>query len=182
MNLPAPAIALRQGSFFEQSDLIEAVASLANAGADERGAIFTKREVVDFILDLCGYTVDRPLHAVQVLEPSFGGGDFLLPIIDRLLVSWRAFGGGAADPAFDPVVALSGSIRAVELHRASFDATRAKVIAVLVESGMSAAQAATLANCWLIHGDYLLLPHGVTDTTSRFARVPVKPLLARLVG
>ncbi len=34
----------------------------------------------------------------------------------------------------------------------------------------------------MIHGDYLLLPHGVTDTTSRIARVPVKPLLARLVG
>ena len=91
LNLPAPAIALRQGSFFEQSELIEAVATLANAGADERGAIFTKREVVDFILDLCGYTVDRPLHAVQVLEPSFGGGDFLLPIIERFEEPlWRA--------------------------------------------------------------------------------------------
>ena len=91
LNLPAPAIALRQGAFFEQSDLIEAVATLANAGADERGAIFTKREVVNFILDLCGYTVDRPLHAVQVLEPSFGGGDFLLPIIERFEEPlWRA--------------------------------------------------------------------------------------------
>ena len=164
MTLPAPAIALRQASFFEQNDLIEAVASLANGSIDQRGAIFTKREVVDFILDLCGYTVDRPLHAVQVLEPSFGAGDFLLAIIGRLLFSWRALGGEAAalveDPAFDPVGSLSGSIRAVELHRASFDATRAKVIAVLVESGMSAAQAATLANCWLIHGDYLLADIG----------------------
>ena len=102
LNLPAPAIALRQGSFFEQSDLIEAVASLANAGADERGAIFTKREVVDFILDLCGYTVDRPLRAVQILEPSFGGGDFLLAIIDRLLASWRASGERALIPLLIP--------------------------------------------------------------------------------
>ena len=67
MNLPVPAIALRQASFFEQSDLILAVSSLANAGIDERGAIFTKRVVVDFILDPCGYTVDRPLHSVQIL-------------------------------------------------------------------------------------------------------------------
>jgi hypothetical protein len=160
MNLPAPAIALRQGSFFERSDLIEAVASLANAGTDERGAIFTKREVVDFILDLCGYTVDRPLHAVQVLEPSFGGGDFLLVIIDRLLASWRVWGGEGTDPVADPVVALSDSIRAVELHRASFDATRTKVIAALVASRMSTAQAEALANCWLIHGDYLLADIG----------------------
>ena len=78
MNLPAPAISLRQASFFEQSDLIEAVSSMANAGIDERGAIFTKREVVDFILDLCGYTVDRPLHAVQILASSAEYvGDFL---------------------------------------------------------------------------------------------------------
>ena len=34
----------------------------------------------------------------------------------------------------------------------------------------------------MIHGDDLLLPHGLTDTTSRIARVPVKALLARLVG
>lgn len=34
----------------------------------------------------------------------------------------------------------------------------------------------------MIHGDDLLLPHGLTDTTSRIARVPIKPLLARLVG
>ena len=34
----------------------------------------------------------------------------------------------------------------------------------------------------MIHGDDLLLPHGVTDTTSRIVRVPVKALLAQLVG
>jgi predicted GH43/DUF377 family glycosyl hydrolase len=34
----------------------------------------------------------------------------------------------------------------------------------------------------MIHGDHLLLPHGVTDTTSRIVRVPVKALLAKLVG
>lgn len=156
MNLPTPAIALRQASFFGQSDLIEAVSLLANAGIDERGAIFTKREVVDFILDLCGYTADRPLHAVQILEPSFGGGDFLLPVIERLLASWRA-----GESAFgDPVDFLSGSIRAVELHRASFDATREKVVALLSANGLLPGQAETLANCWLIHGDFLLADIG----------------------
>ncbi len=34
----------------------------------------------------------------------------------------------------------------------------------------------------IIHGNDLLLPHGLTDTTSRIARVPVKALLAKLVG
>ena len=155
MNLPVPAIALRQASFFGQNDLIEAVSSLANAGIDERGAIFTKRAVVDFILDLCGYTADRPLHAVHILEPSFGGGDFLLPVIERLLASMHAH-----EVDGDAVDFLGDSIRAVELHRASFDATRAKVLAALVEAGLSSQRAEALANRWLIHGDFLLADIG----------------------
>ena len=34
----------------------------------------------------------------------------------------------------------------------------------------------------MIHGDDLLLPYGVTDTTTRIARLPVASLLARLTG
>jgi hypothetical protein len=58
-------------------DLSEAVEGLAQGSPDERGAIYTRREVVDFMLDLAGYTTDKPLYALRVLEPSFGGGDFL---------------------------------------------------------------------------------------------------------
>jgi len=50
---------------------------MAEAGAELRGAVFTRREVVDFILDLAGYTTDKPLHRARVLEPSMGQGDFL---------------------------------------------------------------------------------------------------------
>ena len=55
------------------------------AGAQERGAIFTRREVVDFVLDLVGYTTDQPLQDMRLLEPAFGEGDFLLPAAQRLL-------------------------------------------------------------------------------------------------
>ena len=36
--------------------------SLPQESAESRGAVFTRREVVDFILDLAGYTVDQPLR------------------------------------------------------------------------------------------------------------------------
>ena len=49
----------------------------ASTGTESRGAVFTRPEVVDFILDLAGYTEDQPLHEMRLLEPSFGGGDFL---------------------------------------------------------------------------------------------------------
>ena len=59
------------------------------AGTESRGAIFTRAEVVDFILDLAGYTQDKPLHQMRLLEPSFGSGDFLIPIVRRLLAAWN---------------------------------------------------------------------------------------------
>ena len=66
----------------------EAVERLAIAsGLEERGAIYTKREVVDFILDLVGYEADKPLTTYRILEPSFGDGDFIHPILDRLLAA-----------------------------------------------------------------------------------------------
>jgi hypothetical protein len=56
-----------------------AVASMAMAGIEERGAVFTRREVVEFILDLVGYTADKPLHQARILEPAVGQGDFFCP-------------------------------------------------------------------------------------------------------
>lgn len=47
---------------------VEALASQDNAEA--RGAVFTRREVVDFILDLAGYTPDEPLHKQQTIGDS----------------------------------------------------------------------------------------------------------------
>ena len=78
MSLREPII--QQPSFPGISPVEAAIAELASSGIEERGAIFTRREVVDFILDLVGYTIDRPLHQLTLLEPSFGHGDFLLRV------------------------------------------------------------------------------------------------------
>lgn len=143
--------AIREPFFFpEICPITEAVDAMANAGAEARGAIFTKREVVDFILDLVGYTDDTPLYTRRLLEPSFGGGDFLLPAIDRLLTAWRA--------AHAPVSALLDSIRAVELHRSSYDDTLELVLYRLQSAGIGTTDARQIADQWLIQGDFLLAP------------------------
>lgn len=121
-------------------------------GLEARGAIFTRSEVVDFILDLAGYTEDQPLHEKRLLEPSFGGGDFLLPIILRLLSAWRA-----ARPNGTAVDDLGDAIRAVELHHDTFRSTYAAVVALLKREGLSNA-ATALAGRWLSQGDFLLAP------------------------
>jgi len=118
-----------------------------------RGAIFTRREVVDFILDLTGYTSDRPLQEIKLLEPSFGDGDFLFPAVDRLLQAWTVSGLSTR-----PLETLGNCIRAVELHRDTFNRTHAGLIAKLTGAGIAARTALSIADRWLLHGDFLLTP------------------------
>ncbi|MBJ6725405.1 Eco57I restriction-modification methylase domain-containing protein [Geomesophilobacter sediminis] len=125
----------------------------ASTNPESRGAIFTRTEVVEFILDLVGYTTEKPLHRCRLLEPSFGEGDFLLPIVRRLLASWRQF--GSTQNAFGE---LGGAIRGVELHRDSFDLTRGAVISLLVGEGVSKEAAEALSGRWLTCDDFLLSP------------------------
>ncbi|MDX2143215.1 MAG: Eco57I restriction-modification methylase domain-containing protein [Rhodospirillaceae bacterium] len=151
MKTETVALDVRQPSLPSLCPITSAVERLSSAGAEVRGAVFTRREVVDFILDLSGYSSDRPLHRLRHLEPSFGGGDFLLPAIERLLEAWKS-DDRHARAAFD----LSDSIRAIELHRHTFEGTRAKVITLLTDNGLNLAKATALADRWLTHGDFLL--------------------------
>lgn len=136
--------------------VIEAVSALSGSGMEERGAIYTRREVVDFILDLAGYTSDRPLYKSRLLEPSFGEGDFLLPAIERLLESWKQVG-----KSKDILSALSDSVRAVELHKDTFESTSEKVLFLLRKHKIQTATARKLLDLWLVQGDFLLFdaPH-----------------------
>ena len=138
-----------QPSFPTFCPLREAVLVMATAGVEERGAIFTRSEVVEFILDLVGYTPDKPLHTKRLLEPSFGGGDFLLAAVARLLSAARAHDAVS-------LTALTGAIRAVEVHQETFSATRARLAVVLQEAGLSPTDAEALCRTWLVSDDFLL--------------------------
>src|SRR5262249_4933698 len=112
MNQPASNLDLRQPSLPDLCPITAAIAELANSGVEARGAVFTRRVVVDFILDLVGYTPNRSLCKLRLLEPSFGNGDFLLPAVARLLTSWTP----SRRKQDDPSIELADCIRAVELH------------------------------------------------------------------
>lgn len=138
----------------------QAVDCFAESSVEERGAVFTRREVVEFILDLVGYTTDQPLQGFRLLEPSFGYGDFLIPVADRLLTSYDA-----CQPNRTRIVRdLSDAIRAVEVHRQSSAKTRVKLLQLLGERGFSREVASELIDAWIIEDDFLLteLPHGFT--------------------
>lgn len=137
----------------ERAPEIEAAIShMAGHDDTERGAVFTRPEVVDAILDLCGYRCDRLLHRMRLLEPSFGAGDFLLRAVQRL---WIAFldNGGSPENALE---LLRYAITGVELHEITFELTAEKLQAQLVEYGVSAGDADALCKSWLIRDDFLL--------------------------
>lgn len=151
------------------SQLDDVLAQLAASGAEERGAVYTRREVVDFILDLSGYTSDRALHALRLLEPAFGGCDFLLPALDRLFAAYdRA---GRPGPA---VEVLRDCIRAVELHQASHTEGLRTVETYLAAQGLAESDCKALAAAWLTQGDFLLL-----DTLPNFTHIVGNPPYVR---
>ena len=147
-----------------------AVEQLASAGIEERGAVFTRREVVEFILDLTGYTTTSALHKKRLLEPSFGEGAFLLVAVERLIDSYKLHAPKHADPVAD----LRESIRAIELHRKSFIETRLKLRNLLREKGIASAVTEILLDAWLIQGDFLL-----TDFPFHFTHIVGNPPYVR---
>ncbi|WP_349902130.1 Eco57I restriction-modification methylase domain-containing protein [Parafrigoribacterium humi] len=114
-----------------------------------RGAIFTKQSVVDFMLDLIGYDASDALYERSLLEPSFGGGRFLLSAIERLVESWKS-GSSNAD-----YKVLLNAIRAVELDTPTFTSFKRQLRERLRQFGFSEFESAHLADTWLINADYL---------------------------
>ena len=115
----------------------------------KRGAIFTKHSVVDFMLDLIGYVPSVPLHKKRLLEPSFGGGRFLLSAVDRLIESWQeSTESGTYESLLD-------SIRAVELDTQTFLQFKEELRHHLLSKGLAESESEHLADTWLIHDDFL---------------------------
>jgi adenine-specific DNA-methyltransferase len=59
---------------------------------EPKGVVYTKRWVVDLLLDLAGYTSDKNLVDAVAIEPTAGDGAFLGPMIERLVDSCERLG------------------------------------------------------------------------------------------
>ncbi|HAP49638.1 MAG TPA: hypothetical protein DCQ56_00220 [Porphyromonadaceae bacterium] len=74
----------------------------------QHGDVFTLPIVVSFMLDSVGYTADRNLAHVRILEPSCGDGEFVVEIARRLMSSAVAFG-------FDASEAFQRNVKAYDI-------------------------------------------------------------------
>lgn len=113
----------------------------------KRGAVFTRRWIVDLVLDLSGYVPEEDLGAEKLIEPAVGHGAFLIPIVERLLISCERHGRDIADTA--------EAIAAFDIDPSAVKAARANVRAVLTGHGVDTSTARRLATAWVREADFL---------------------------
>ncbi len=135
---------------------------LLDVGADgslptELGEVFTRRWVVELILDLAGFTPDRDLATLVAVEPSCGEGAFLGPMIERLLAS--------AASHHHPPAFLGAALRAFDLSVLNVERARKLAVSCLVDAGFAVPEAQALAGVWISCDDFLLAgpPEGSAD-------------------
>src|SRR5581483_9944575 len=116
--------------------------------AVEHGEVFTRRWVVELILDLVGYTSDKDLAHLKIVEPACGEGSFLGVIAARVSASCRSQGVS--------ITAAVEAVQALDLLDHNVARSREVVEEVLLADGWEEQQAHLVATSWVAAGDYLL--------------------------
>ncbi len=104
------------------------------------GEVFTRRWVVDMMLDLAGYQGD--VSSLRVVEPSVGSGAFFGPMVERLVASsndWEA---------------MRPSLRGFDIIPEHVDACKRLAESILTDAGCPIA--IELVDEWLHAEDFLL--------------------------
>lgn len=151
--------AVSEGTLRVASMTTSAVSAVRNYGA-----VFTRRWVAESLLDLTGYTPDRDLAALRLLEPACGTGAFLIPAVERLIKSASLTGRG-----FDE---LADAIRAYDLQADHVVACREACAGLLIEAGAGPKQARNLASVWVNQADFLLVDLGERATDVAIGNPP----------
>jgi hypothetical protein len=112
------------------------------------GAVFTRRWVVELMLDSCEYLPEEDLALGLATEPSCGDGAFLLPMAERLTASLRAHGRRLEEAA--------NALRAFDLQPQHVEQCRGLLTEQLTTEGWNPAEVHDVVEHWVRHGDYLL--------------------------
>ena len=116
--------------------------------AIEHGEVFTRRWVVETVLDMVGYTADRDLADMLIVEPASGAGAFLGPIAERLSASCRSYGRGLPDAIH--------AVEAFDLLDRNVQLSQDLVADQLLADGWEPAHVDKTVHAWIRQGDYLL--------------------------
>ncbi|MGH4015975.1 MAG: Eco57I restriction-modification methylase domain-containing protein [Pseudonocardiaceae bacterium] len=116
------------------------------------GEVFTRRWVVEAMLDMVGYTPDRDLADVLIVEPACGAGAFLGPIIERLSASCHAHGRSLPDAVH--------AVQAFDLLEHDVRLSQDLVTRQLLADDWKPDDVDKVVQGWIRQGDYLLADHG----------------------
>lgn len=119
------------------------------------GEVFTRRWVVDLVLDLAGYTPDRDLASLVAVEPACGAGAFLVPMIERLAQSCVAHGRAIAE--------AGEALRAFDVLAPNVTMSRTAVASALQQHGVPSSTARRLVMRWVQSADFLLLERAAPE-------------------
>ncbi len=114
---------------------------------ETKGVVYTKRWVVELLLDLAGYRSENNLVDATAVEPAAGEGTFLGPMIERLLESCRQFRRDLSE--------CRDSLIAFELDEESASRARTLATDILLRNGVERALTESLAKAWIRTGDFL---------------------------
>ena len=124
----------------------------------EHGTVFTKPEVVDFMLDLAGLKSPEDYLSKKCLDPSVGEGAFILGLTKRIL---NSFGGDRHKVARDLIARALANISVAEIDSSKLKAFKERMRTIITKCDPTLAG---LENCVTIFpGDYLLLDTGRFD-------------------
>ncbi|MEI6071289.1 MAG: Eco57I restriction-modification methylase domain-containing protein [Verrucomicrobiae bacterium] len=137
-----------QTDLFPKSRLsLDALSVFSDAPAEDRGAVHTRPEVAEFVLDAVGWTESEPLESFRLLEPSAGEGDFLVPAVERLISRIQP-----------DDLRIGSCIRAVEINLEALQICWERIEMLLLEHGWSTDAVQSLLDAWLLHDDFLSVP------------------------
>lgn len=145
----------------------EAYSYGARSSGETHGVVLTKPHVVELILDLAGYSPNRDLCELPLLEPSCGKGAFLRPAIERLMRS--------AKRLKRDLHHLRDAVAAYDIDATHVDESRSVVREALRGFGLSSSSARSLAISWVREGDFLL-----ESNEPRFGAVVGNPPYVRI--
>lgn len=114
---------------------------------EKAGVVYTRRWIVEFMLDLAGYITSENLVDRRAVEPAAGEGAFLVPMAERLIDACRRMNRELTDCA--------KSLIAFELDSVSAARARDALTRALEARAVPRAQALALARGWVRVGDYL---------------------------
>jgi len=123
------------------------------AALETKGVVYTKRWVVELLLDLAGYRSEANLVDTVAVEPAAGDGAFLGPMIERLLDSCHRLERPLSD--------CHSALIAYELDDASAERTRSLAASIVMKHSLNSSLAERLASEWVRTGNYLFETTGV---------------------